>query len=221
MKTVKAWSYSAWDLYNTCPLKYKLEKIDRIEVPTGPALLRGREVHDNLAKYLRGDTDAPGVEIASPTARRLHEEIRAFDNKVIEQQWAFTDQWKGTGWFDKNVWVRVVLDVGVLYDDMTAEVIDHKTGKNSGSYGDQMEIFSLAVFQRQAPVTHVTTRLSFVDYDSEVFAEHDRSELPGLVDKWREKVRPMFEDTEFLPRPNDKCRFCHFRRSNGGVCRYG
>lgn len=224
MTYVTAWSFSAWDMWRTCPLQYKLAKIDKLKTETSPAMLRGREVHDAIAKYLSGEHDRLGVNIASKRATKLYDEIRAFDNKVVEQQWGFDRRWSPTGWFAKGpkaTWLRAVIDVGVLYDDMSAEVIDHKTGKNRGGYDDQLELFAVAAMQHLPAINHVTTRLSFVDHEETAFGEYPRSDVSALIEKWEGKVRPMFEDTEFLPRPNAKCKFCDFSRANGGPCKYG
>ena len=222
MTYITAWSFSAWDMWQTCPLKYKLTKIDKLKVETSPAMLRGRQVHDAIAKYLTGD--APCPTIASKRTQQTIEEIRTFDNKIVEQQWGFDRQWKPTGWFTKGpkaTWLRAVTDAGVLYDDMSAEVVDWKTGKNRGGYDDQLELFAVATMQHMPVIDHVTTRLSFVDHEETVFGEYPRAEVPALIEKWEGKVRPMFEDTEFLPRPNGMCKLCDFARSNGGPCRYG
>src|SRR5690606_23209108 len=111
----------------------------------------------------------------------------------------------------------------VLYDDMACEVIDWKSGKPRGTHEDQMELFAISTMVRFQPVVHVTTRLAFTDFKHEEFGEYPRADLDKLIAKWEDKVRPMFEDTAYLPRPGDHCRFCIFSKSNSGGkgCRYG
>lgn len=223
MNAVKAWSFSAYDLYHQCPLKYKFEKIDKLKRTDTPALARGREVHDIIAKYLAKETEhLPQTAVKAANARATYAEFRQFDNVIIEKQWGFNRQWHPTAYFGKDIWLRGVIDAGVLYDDMTAEVIDHKTGKKRSGYADQLELFATTVFCQIPAVTHVTTRLQFVDFEEDPeLAEFPASDKAGLIAKWNKKVEPMFNDTTFNPRPSDKCHFCDFSRSKGGQCRFG
>lgn len=223
MTPIKAWSFSRWDLHHQCPLKFKLRVIDKLEEPAGEAMLRGRRVHNAIRDYLVAPDDvAPPLPPAEAGKQaELVKELRQFDNKVVEKQWGFTVNWTSTGWFADDAWYRSVLDVGVLYDDATVEVVDWKTGKPRGTYAEEMELFAVSAMIMVPSATSVETRLAFTDVKAEVFATFPRTDLYGLMRKWNEKVRPMFEDTTYLPRPNEGCKFCAFSRSNGGQCRYG
>lgn len=223
MNAVKAWSFSAYDLWYQCPLKFKFEKIDKLKRSDSPALARGREVHDIIAKYLAKETDhLPQTAVKAENARRTYAEFREFDDVIIEKQWGFNASWKPTAYFGKDIWLRSVIDAGVLYEDMSAEVIDHKTGKKRSGYMDQLELFATTVFCHIPSVTSVTTRLQFVDFEE----DPEMADFPGkdrdkLIAKWNKKVEPMFNDQTFNPRPSDKCKFCDWSRSKGGQCRYG
>lgn len=222
MSYVTSWSFSSWDMWRECPYRYKLIKIDKLPVETSPQMLRGREVHDSIAKYLTGQGPAPAI--ASRTTLQTIEELRNFDDKIVEQQWGFDRRWEPTGWFAKGrraTWLRTVIDAGVLYEDTSAEVVDWKTGKNRGGYDDQLELFAIAAMRHLPSIQHVTTRLAFVDHEETVFGEYPRAELPKLIEKWEGQVAPMLADTEFNPRPSGRCRFCEFSKSNGGPCKYG
>jgi len=41
-----------------------------------------------------------------------------------------------------------------------------------------------------------------------------------LNDLERRAIKMMTAET-FPPRPNDKCCWCHFRKGNGGNCKFG
>lgn len=223
MNAVKAWSFSAYDLYHQCPLKYKLEKIDKLKRADTPALANGRKVHDIIAKYLSKETDdLPLSAVKAKNARATYAEFREFDDVIVEKKWGFNASWKPTGYFANDTWLRTVVDAGVLYEDMTAEVIDHKTGKKRDGYGDQLELFATSVFCHIPSVTMVTTRLQFVDFEEDpVMEDYPAKDRDKLIAKWNKKVEPMFNDQDFNPRPSDKCHFCDFSRSKGGQCRYG
>lgn len=225
MVAITAWSYSRFACYALCPLQFKLRYIDKVPEPTSPAMVRGNEIHKQLAAFVTNKGPLP-AEIKSANHRSLCGEIAAWlaEDKVVEQQWGFTAQWAPTAWFGKTTWYRQVLDVGVMYEDLTGEVIDWKTGKRYVSNADQMELCALSFMCQYKLTKHVTTRLVYVDQGND--SADDVAEFPVAVkqhlkEKWEAKVAPMFSDTAFLPRPNDKCRFCAFSRSNSGQCRYG
>lgn len=222
-KPLTSWSYSRWDMWHTCPLKFKLAVIEGNKEPENAGMARGKAMHDVIGKWLQ----PVGDELAGPPPKEAGKaipvllEVAQFENRVVEQQWGYTSAWKPTGWFGKDTWFRSVLDVGVLYDDLTAEVIDWKSGKPRGTHEDQMELFAMSVMIRVPSVTHVSTRLVYTDFEHQEFGEYPAGDLEKLKAKWERAVRPMFEDEVHLPRPGEACRYCHFSRSNGGVCRYG
>lgn len=221
MSAVKAWSYSRWALYDLCPMKFKAKHIDKIPEPGSPAMDRGDRVHKETAAFLKGTAAAPPPDVTHPFQLRLLNDVRAFDDKIVEEQWGYNAEWDPVGWFDRMTWFRSVLDAGVLYEDMSAEALDWKTGKRYGSNDDQMETQAIAVFCRVKPIEHVTTRLVYFDVGDEEIAEFSRKDLNSLIEKWNGKVAPMFSDTLFPPRPNDKCHFCYISRSKLGICRFG
>lgn len=220
---VTSWSYSRYAAYEQCPLQFKLRYIDKLPEPESPSFRRGNEVHKALADYIVGKRDALPDAVTDRYHKALYAEMRAIapEDKQVEQQWAFTASWEPTGWFAKDAWLRSVLDFATLYDDMSAEVVDHKTGKRYGSNDDQMELFAVALMAKFLPAQKVTTRLVYVDTGDQEFGEYTRDEFTKIKSKWEGKVRPMLSDTTFLPRPNEKCRFCNFSKSKGGPCRYG
>lgn len=222
----EAWSYSAWADYDLCPAKYEGRKVLKLPEEPGPALLSGRVFHDQIAAHItRADAPAPD----RPIHKRLQpvvDQLREIDDKVVELQWGFNSAWKPTGWFTRSppakaTWLRVILDVGVVYPDATAHVGDWKTGKRYDSNDDQMELFGLATFAQFPWVNDVETRLWYVDNGAEEIAEFTRSEEPALRAKWEERARRMLSDRTFTPKPNDKCRFCVRSRQSGGDCRFG
>jgi hypothetical protein len=222
---VKAWSYSAWANYDLCPLQFKLRKIDKLPEPEAAPLVRGNQIHKGVADFIVGKAASlPRDVLKHDNMVSLIQELHAIpaQSKQVEQQWGFRADFEPTGWFGADTWFRSVLDAGVMYDDMTYEDVDWKTGKRySKSNDDQMETQALSVMFKFKPVKHVTTRLAYLDTGEFEFAEFPATHREKLATKWRNKVAPMFKDTVFAPKPNEKCRFCHFSRSNTGKCSFG
>jgi RecB family exonuclease len=222
MRIPVAWSFSSWEQHTMCPLRYKLERIDKLPVPAVPAFARGTAVHDAIAAYLTKQSDALPADVKSPYQQKLYGEIREFiPAPMVEQKWAFTSEWRNTGWTRPDTWLRAVCDVAVMYDDGGLEVIDHKTGKPRSESDDQMELFALASRARFPQVRDVTTRLVYVDAATETTRRWTAHELVALRAKWAARATVVLQDREWLPRPNEKCRWCPFSKSEGGPCRYG
>lgn len=220
---VTAWSHSRLALYETCPAQFKYKHIDKLPDPASPAMARGDAIHKSIAAYITNKAEDLVPDAKRSKLAYLIDNFRAWPetDKVVEQQWGFTSAWKPTGWFAKDTWFRSTLDAAALYEDLTGEVVDWKTGKRYGSNDDQMELFALSFMCQYAPATHVTTRLAYIDSGEEEFAEFPVNEKDKLRDKWTARANVMFNDTTFVPRPNEKCRFCAFSKSKGGPCRFG
>jgi hypothetical protein len=222
MGLIKAWSYSRWSTYDTCPLQAKFKFIDKIPEDENAAMIRGSKAHDDLAAYLRGDIPddvAPGM-IGWDHFGELLEGLRELE-PLVEQQWGFNSKWCPTGWFGKDTWLRVVLDSAVLYEDGSADVVDHKTGKARNEHARQAELYAVAMMLRYPSVNQVTVRFWYLDHGSESVYRFGKIDVEGLVAKWSARVKPMLNDTIFAPKPGQHCKWCYQAKSVGGACRYG
>ena len=216
------WSYSRWDTWRQCPLKYKLTHLDKLDKEQSPAMIRGNRLHISLAHYIEGKQAEMPVEVKDPAHRDLYAAMRAFPNKMVEQQWGFTEKWKATGWFGKDTWFRAILDVALFYEDDEVEAIDHKSGKRYGSNDDQMELFGFSVMCRVPSAKNVVTRLIYFDQPGlQIIHEFPVKDREKLAAKWAELARPMLADRAWPARPNDKCGWCPFGRDKGGQCIHG
>lgn len=224
---IDAWSFSRYEVWAECPLKFKYKVIEKAPFTQSPAMARGDRIHKEVAAYIMTPMDAavtpPADAMKHQAHARLINELRAMpaENKLVEQQWGFDPDWKPVGWFGPQTWLRVVADVSVLYPDLFAEVVDWKTGKHYEKSHDQMELTATATMCRFPPAVHVSTRLAYLDDGKEFFNEFPAKDKAKLIDKWNRKVAPMFNDTMYAPRPGPHCGRCDFSRSKGGKCRFG
>lgn len=215
---VKSWSYSAYSLYEQCPAKYKYVKIDKMPEPRSEALVRGDEIHKKIAAFLSDVTKTVPYEARHFVSQM--EQLKELD-PIVEQQWGFDKNWRESGWRDWNkTWYRASLDAAVLYPDKTADVIDHKTGKLYSTNEDQVRLFAATLMIRYPQVTHVTARLWYLDSGDEVIREYSAADRDPIRNDWLKKIGPLFADTTWAPKPGPLCRFCHFRKDNGGPCRF-
>lgn len=220
---VTAWSYSRYSDYTQCPLMFKLKHIDRLPSPGSAAMDRGTAIHKLAEDYTLGK-----LKKIPPELKNFESQFKAVKglNPVVEQNWGFKKDWAWIGrpgWFGDDVWFRAKVDLGLVYDDNTGEVIDHKTGKKYDTNEEQVELFSLSAFRRYPQLMEVTARLWYLDLadDNEVVREYTRADAAKIAKDWEKKVRPMFADRKFPPRPSQKCAWCAFSKHKGGQCKFG
>ncbi len=222
--TVKAWSYSRLAQWEGCPAAFNYKSgitVPKVKEEQSPAMARGDEIHKMAARFITTPDAAFPAELAKfdELMWQLHD-IPA-ESKTSEQQWGFTKNWRSTGWFSADTWFRNVLDAAVVYPDGEADVIDFKTGKMYDSNEDQRELNALALICRFPQVSKVTSRMWYLDSGHETYTEIEAWQRSELIEKWEKRVAPMFADTVFAPRPNDKCRWCSFAKSKKGPCKFG
>lgn len=236
-----SWSWSRYYDYKQCPLKAKLNHLDKIREPKNAAMERGGLLHDTIRDYIKGvkksikECGFPATAVAW-----LNEAKKAFKKTslrpVIEEDWAFTKDWTQTQWNDwNNCVLRVKLDAGLF--EAGGEVmiiIDWKSGKfrpeEVDQYIEQLELQALAALVLYPQVTEVRPQLKYVDFGvvyppsgkELVFTQDD---VPKLKKLWAKRTKALLSDTTFAPRPNDKCRWCFYGQSGKakggpGLCKF-
>ncbi len=229
---VISWSYSRYADYKSCPAKFRYKHLDKLREPANPAMERGSAIHKLAEDYTKG------VLRTLPKELKLFEQefkkLRAEKIKIVEDNWSFKRDWTGTTWNDwTGCWLRVKLDVAYTNVEHNALVpIDHKTGKFSDwklpDYLEQLELYGTAGLVQQPAIAVVSPRLWYIDQGriypdpekGEDEIEYFRKDEKPLRKKWEAKVAPMFADKVFKPTPGDACTYCHYRKSNGGPCKF-
>lgn len=237
VKQITSWSFSRYNAYKQCPLKAKLKFIDKLQEPKTEALKRGSAVHDECEAYIKGKSNElpESAKHFGRLFRRLKKKYSQIINgMVVEDNWSFTKAWEQTRWDDwANCWVRIKLDCAELQcEGKELRIMDWKTGKyredKNEEYIEQLELYALAALLIFEEVNLVRPVLVYLDEGKEYPTEEDlfftRKDVNQLKEKWERRVEPMLNDTIFAPRPNNFCRFCHFRKDNaangGGQCEY-
>lgn len=242
-RQITAWSFSRYATYKQCPLKAKLQFIDKIKEPANDAMKRGMSVHDAAEAYIKG-VDKQGVKTSTlppelTSFKRQFQILRkqykkSISGMVVEDTWAFTKDWDETQWTDwVGCWVRIKLDCAYHVTDDIMIVVDWKTGRfrseMGGAYSEQLELYALAGLLLHPHLKEVRPCIAYTDHGV-VFPPDDepiiytRGDIPKLKKIWSKRTRSMLVDKSFAPRPNDKCHWCFYRRSNsgngGGQCKY-
>lgn len=226
---ITAWSFSRYSDYKTCPAKAYYKHVKKLKEPPNKAMQRGSAIHKLAEDYALGDLPRLPVELmqfSSEFTRLKNQKL-----KHIEEQWAFATDWTETGWFDADAWCRIKLDAAYIntkHDVLV--VIDHKTGsmreERKADYMEQLELYALAGLLKFPNIAAVSPRLWYIDHGAvypdpaEEELEFTHDDTGRLIKLWAARTSKMLTDTKFAPTPNHTCQWCHFRKANGGPCKF-
>ena len=227
VKQFLAWSYSRLHTYQQCPLRAKLAFLDKVKEPESPALLNGSAVHKLAERFCLPKDHPQKLNVLPQELKNFKKEFMELRklNPQVEQQWAFTRDWKPTGWFDKDCWVRVVVDACFTHE-VTLTVIDHKTGgvnktlEDLAEHKEQLSLYALCGMLRFPEVETVSVRLWYLDRGDQVTDTFTRKDIPALKKHWAKASSKMMADTMFAPRPGDYCRWCYYSQAKLKLCKF-
>jgi hypothetical protein len=225
----KAWSISAVRNHDTCPLKFRFQRIDRLPEPqdgSGP-LARGTAIHEMLAHAIQHGY-WPDEEI--PETLKLWDDYidsLRVQNGMPEKQIAFRKDWTQCEWYAQDVWARFVFDVVVEPtpdNDWTVKVVDWKSGKKYDTHSMDARLYALAALKMYPDAKRASVSFHYVDRpptgDSVGYA-CERGVMPDLEAYSETFNHDFLNDTLYPARTGFHCRWCHFRKSNNGPCAFG
>lgn len=235
-KQITSWSFSRYQLWKQCPLKARLKFIDRLPEPGSAAMDRGSEIHKGIEDYIKGlitrvnkdwNPKLFGVLLKDIKSKRK----RDIESVTVEDTWAFRADWSETTFDDwNNCWLRVKVDcsvVGGTEDNVVIDIYDWKTGRyrpnDEMSYAMQLDLYALGALTLYRDIKEVAVKPQLIYIDEGVQhspATYTKTDLPRLRKEWEARVKPMLADMKFAPKPNNLCRFCHYRAGNGGPCKF-
>lgn len=212
--------------WEQCPFRAKLKHVLKMKEPMqGPAIERGIKIHKSAEDYLRNKEKKFALEL-TPLSAEL-KRVKKLVGKGLarpEYQIAFTHEWKVTGYYDKDVKWRVIADVITTEPKKPVGVIDWKTGKlyEQGKYDPQLELCGMSALTAGFGDTAEGV-IGFVDHGilmKSLDGPVRLKDLPKLQKKWDARAKPVMADRRFAPRPGNYCRWCHWRKDNGGPCKF-
>lgn len=227
MSMIKAWSMSRLDVFESCPYRAELQYIQKIPqnplvVPEGKdehPMLRGLRVHDAAEAFVKEDVllidELKSFETDLVAARELYRTTP--HNCIVEEDWAFNDNWEKTGWRSDDCWGRLKLDFGVIDDDYM-DIVDYKTGKKyAPKHIQQGQLYAIVSFLRFPQLQNITTKFWYVDSGDTLEATYTRLQGRVLKDGFDNRARAMTTATEFPAKPSAyACRFCPYGEGKDG-----
>lgn len=206
---LKAWSFSAWQQYDSCPAKFAYQRRDRLPAPSSPAMERGTDVHRKGEFYLKGKIrGVPREYSAFSTEMRGLKAAGAF----AEEMWAVNADWEVCDWQDwDSCWLRAKTDAHEPDGDELT-IIDFKTGRiYADTARDQAEVCA-AIAPAFYDFEIANVGFWYLDQDEVSDFSFSYAECMDLREDWTAKVEPMFTDKTFTPKPSKHaCRYCPYR----------
>lgn len=216
IKRPTRWSYSSVSTYEECPSKWKYSYIDNLPWPSSAAMARGTRMHTMAEDYVKGNINfcPPEIKKIGP----LMEQLKARKAKT-EEVWLLDKTWTPTE-DPAQAWVKAIIDVHHIEGD-TLYVKDYKSGRMYDSHRGQLELYGIMGLLRYPEVTRVATSAVYMDDGFEgMDGSIIRAMLPKMIPVWEEKAQRMMADDTWEPRPSSACRWCSYKKENGGPCPY-
>jgi RecB family exonuclease len=105
---------------------------------------------------------------------------------------ALTKDLQPCDFHDENRWVRGIADLLIIDDDnLTARVVDYKTGNNRYPDRDQLKLMSLMVFKHFPHIRKISSALLFVVKNDMVKASMAVDEVDAGWWEYRERVAKL------------------------------
>ena len=181
------WSHSSLKEYEGCPRRYhEVKVLKRFPFKDTEATLYGKEFHKAAEDYIKEGKDLPEAFMYAQGA--LDALNKKEGRKLCEYQMALNMDLKPTGWFSEDVWVRGVADLLIVDDDnLTAWVVDYKTGNNKYPDREQLKLMSLMVFAHMPHIRKINSALLFVV--KEDFVKHSMTVEQAPSEWWQYRQR--------------------------------
>ena len=208
--TVK-WSHSSLKDYEGCPRRYhEVKVLKNYPFRDTDATLYGKEFHSAAEFYIKDDTPLPPqFEFIKDTLDALKSKP---GRKLCEHQMGITQSLQPCGFNAPEVWARGIADLLIINDDnLTARVVDYKTGNNKYPDREQLKLMALMVFTHFPHIRKVTGALLFVVKNDLVKASYLREESEEHWWDYRERVARIEQAHEsgvWNPKPTPLCGWC-------------
>ena len=206
-----AWSHSSLKDFEGCQRRYHQTKVLKLyPFKETEQILYGKELHKAAEDYVRdGKELPPQFEFIKAMLDKL---CAKPGRKLAEHQMALTRDLKPCDWFASDVWVRGVADLLILDDDnLTAWIVDYKTGNNKYPDRDQLVLMSLMVFEHFPHIRKVNSSLIFVLKNDMVKMQMQRDQAEQFWWKYRERtarIEAALDNDVWNPTQSPLCRWC-------------
>lgn len=215
MSKLVAFSYSRLNAYEQCPKKFHAISVAKtIKEEETSMMSYGTELHKAFADFFK---DGKKLPLHMQQYTKLLTQIKAAPGTFItEQQLAINDKYEATGWFDKDVYCRIISDLTIL-NDKVAVMIDHKTGKISSDFM-QLKLAAAVMFLLVPELEKIVMCYLWTKTKEITRQTMTRDEMPGVWNDLLPRIQ-RYQDAhvsqDWPARPSYLCRYCPIK-----ACQY-
>jgi len=182
-----AWSHSSLKDYEGCARRYhEVKVLKNYPFVETEATRYGTVLHKAAEDFVADGTPIPSeFSFIQDTMDAL---MAKPGRKIAELQMALTQDLNVCDWKSKDAWARGIADLLIIDDDnLTAWVIDYKTGNDKYPDRDQLRLMSIMVFKYFPHIRKVNSALLFVVKNSMV--KHSMTVDEAEAEWWRYRER--------------------------------
>ncbi len=182
-------------------------------------LKRGKAVHKSLELSITGASLPPELQHMTPIIQGIRSCINAGWWVNAEYKVTFTEHYRTCSWFDREAYLRCILDL-ILLKGSHARVIDWKTGRVNPSY-DQLKLFATATMTLWPKIETVGTDFIWTDHKEVTHRTYHRDELAELTEEFEERsmmIQIAWDEKNWIAKPSDfNCKWCPCTKAQ---CKY-
>lgn len=220
-----ALSYSRLSTYEQCPLKFKLQYIDKTykDDSDNPAFIRGSRLHKQCEEYILHKTKNRLKPVLSTEVQNvvpiIDKVIKKYTTIFAETKLALDTNFLPCGWFDKSVIYRAILDMTAL-NTHNALIIDFKSGKVR-EYDDkstgQLHLASCFIFATNESIQNINSAYLFLEHKITISKSFTRDNFISMRDVFYKLFDEVNELKNFEPKVN---RYCHWCLATKDQCKF-
>lgn len=213
MTKLQAFSFSRLESYETCPKKFfHLSIAKDVSDPPNEHTSFGTEVHLAFANYVKGRIKALPLHLRQHTPM-LDTIKNAPGDHIVEQQVAINKDYKPTGWFDSDVYCRVISDLTIM-NGSHAIMFDWKTGKMKDGF-DQLRLAAAVMFLLADELETISMHYVWTKNKQVTSDRMTRDEMPGVWAALQPRLiryQNAFVMQQFEARQGFHCKYCPVKK---------
>lgn len=209
--TKVVWSHSSLKDFEGCARRYhEIKVLKKYKFQETEATRYGTDLHKAAEDYL-----ADGVVLPSRftfVKDVLDVLYKKPGRKLTEHKMALTEKLHPCEWDAPDVWVRGIADLLIIDDEnLTAWVVDYKTGNNRYPDREQLVLMSLLVFAHFPHIRQVKSALLFVVKNDMVKHNMSVDETKEQWQRYRERsarISACIDSGVWNPKQTPLCGWC-------------
>ena len=186
---------------------------------THPAAIRGTNIHNSIEDFMNRKTEMLHPDIHEHYGQfffGLRENYRC----EPEAKWAFDWEWRACDYDAPDCMIRGFMDLKLVPEDDNIQVYELKTGKIYPDHDYQKLLYGTAALIQHPDKSGVDVTGLYLDLKQNRKIHYSAEMLAEYKGTFNRDIKQIEECEDFIPKPEFICRWCPFRKDNGGPCQF-